>query len=441
MRALTLRVRAEGLEETLDRLLPLAPAGVYDRAGGPVVELVLLPGVTGPPDRDALAAAAGPALIDVSERDLPDDAGERLALLIDPPVVAGRFVIRPPSAPAPADPRLEDIVIDRGAAFGTGLHPTTRRCLELLLALEPEGSFADLGCGTGVLAIGAAKLGFGPVLAVDYDERSVEAAARNAEGNGVRLEARRMDLLAEPPPAATTVVANVPAHVHATVRAALTETPRHLVISGVTPAEADTVAAAYADLGLRERRRLVEADWAAALLTADDVALRDPPREAAGRIRVPPGPAAPASAAPSADAPSTLPEQLVQELPDGTLALSSTRELPTGARVAVLLAPGLFRLDVRHLEDTLQLSVRNLSGEPILSRPGVGPPRTVVTTDDVTIARPLATNARMQLRLGTGSATREADVVLSALSGVDPGAGRIVAQAVVGAARHGHSSV
>jgi ribosomal protein L11 methyltransferase len=429
--ALTLRVRAEGLEETLDRLLPLAPAGIYEKPGGPVAELVLLPGVTGPPDRDALAAGAGPALIEAAERELPDDPGERLALLLDPPVVAGRFVIRPPSAPAPTDPRLEDIVIDRGAAFGTGLHPTTRRCLELLLSLEPGGSFADLGCGTGVLAIGAAKLGFGPVLAVDYDERSVEAAARNAEANGVEVEARQMDLVAEPPPGATTVVANVPVHVHAAVRAALAETPRHLVVSGVTPADADTVAASYADLGLRERRRLVEADWAAALLTAEDVELRDPPREAGARIRVPPGPTAPAAAAPAADAPMTLPEQLVHELPDGTLALSSTRELPTGARVAVLLAPGSFRLDVRHLEDTLQLSVRNLSGEPILSRPGVGPPRTVLTTDDITIARPLATNARMQLRIGTGSQTREADVVLSALSGVDPGAGRIVAQAVV----------
>ncbi len=211
MHAVVLRVHAKDAEATLDRLLPVAPTGVYDRVQGPIVELV----VAGAVDREAAARAAGDGLISVGERELPDDPDERSLQLVESPVVAGRFVIRPPMAPAPTDPRLEDIVIDRGHAFGTGLHPTTQRCLELLLALESGGSFADLGCGTGVLAIAAARLGWDPVVAVDYDERSVEATARNAELNGVALEARRVDLVAEPPPAAQTLVANVPAHVHA----------------------------------------------------------------------------------------------------------------------------------------------------------------------------------------------------------------------------------
>ena len=232
----------------LDRVLPLVPAGVYDRSLGPLVELV----VAGVVDRADLAGAAGDALVRVSERELPDDPAQLVAQFVDPPVVAGRFVIRPPSAPAPADPRLEDIVIDRGSAFGTGLHPTTQRCLELLLSLEPAGSFADLGCGTGVLAIGAARLGWKPVVAVDYDERSVEATARNAELNGVAVEARRVDLIEEAPPAAQTIVANVPARVHAAVRAGFAETPRQMIVSGVSPREADAVVAAYGELGLAE---------------------------------------------------------------------------------------------------------------------------------------------------------------------------------------------
>ena len=130
------------------------------------------------------------------------------------------------------------------------MHPTTQRCLELLLALRPGGSFADLGCGTGVLAIGAARLGWGPVVAVDYDEASVAATAWNAELNGVQVAARRADLLAEAPPPAQTLVANVPAQVHAAVRGQLTETPCQLIVSGVTPAAADEIVAAYADLGL-----------------------------------------------------------------------------------------------------------------------------------------------------------------------------------------------
>src|SRR6187549_3991465 len=191
MHAVVLRVHAKDAEATLDRLLPVAPAGVYDRVQGPVVELV----VAGAVDREAAAHAAGEGLISIGERELPDDPDQRSLQLIEPPVVAGRFVIRPPLAPAPSDPRLEDIVIDRGRAFGTGLHPTTQRCLELLLALEPGGSFADLGCGTGVLAIAAGRLGWSPIVAVDYDERAAEATARNAELNDVALEARQVDLI------------------------------------------------------------------------------------------------------------------------------------------------------------------------------------------------------------------------------------------------------
>ena len=79
-------------------------------------------------------------------------------------------------------------MIDPGQAFGTGAHATTRLCLELLLALEPAGPLVDLGCGSGVLAIAAAKLGWAPVLGVDHDPLAVEATRENARVNGVDVD-------------------------------------------------------------------------------------------------------------------------------------------------------------------------------------------------------------------------------------------------------------
>jgi ribosomal protein L11 methyltransferase len=100
------------------------------------------------------------------------------------------------------------VVIDPGRAFGTGSHATTRLCLELLLDL-PRGSLLDIGCGSGVLGIGAAKLGFDPVSAVDLDPQAIEATRRNAQANGVSLETELADAVNDPLPAADYVVVNV----------------------------------------------------------------------------------------------------------------------------------------------------------------------------------------------------------------------------------------
>jgi ribosomal protein L11 methyltransferase len=100
------------------------------------------------------------------------------------------------------------VVIDPGRAFGTGSHATTRLCLELLLA-EPGGSLLDIGCGSGVLSIAAAKIGYGPVLALDNDPLAVEATIANAAANGVEVEARLADATVVDLPAADTAVLNV----------------------------------------------------------------------------------------------------------------------------------------------------------------------------------------------------------------------------------------
>jgi ribosomal protein L11 methyltransferase len=100
------------------------------------------------------------------------------------------------------------VVIDPGRAFGTGSHATTRLCLELVLDL-PRGSLLDVGCGSGVLAIAAAKLGFAPVHAVDLDPQAIEATLRNAEANEVAVDAQVADALTGALPATGAAVVNV----------------------------------------------------------------------------------------------------------------------------------------------------------------------------------------------------------------------------------------
>jgi ribosomal protein L11 methyltransferase len=121
-------------------------------------------------------------------------------------VVIGRFWVGPPWEDAPA--HAEAIVIDPGRAFGTGAHATTRLTLELLQQLD-GGSLLDVGCGSGVLSIAAAKLAFGPVVGIDVDHAAIEATLANAEVNCVELTARRADALIDELPPARFVVANV----------------------------------------------------------------------------------------------------------------------------------------------------------------------------------------------------------------------------------------
>jgi ribosomal protein L11 methyltransferase len=103
---------------------------------------------------------------------------------------------------------VEAIVIDPGRAFGTGAHATTHLTLELLQELEP-GSLLDVGCGSGVLSVAAAKLGFEPVIGIDLDDAAIEATLANAAVNGATVTAFRADGLADALPTTDVAVANV----------------------------------------------------------------------------------------------------------------------------------------------------------------------------------------------------------------------------------------
>jgi ribosomal protein L11 methyltransferase len=267
MREIALRVAPEGVEPVMDELLLIAPYGVFEGAVADGVELRLRGAAAEMPSRERVAELAGRWLRGIEEREVPDDWSERRALDYEPVVIAGRVGIRPVWAPPPADPDTIDLILAEGA-FGTGAHPTTRQCVEIMLGLEPSGSLADLGCGSGILAIVASKLGFDPITALDNDERAVEATRINADANDVRIEARTADLLAEDPPAARTIVANIPAPVHLQIAERLAEPPDTLIAAALRIDNVDEVIDAYAKRGLVERSRRTEGAWVTLLLSA-----------------------------------------------------------------------------------------------------------------------------------------------------------------------------
>jgi ribosomal protein L11 methyltransferase len=168
------------------------------------------------------------------------------------PVRVGNLWIGPPWETAPAD--AEAVVVDPGRAFGTGGHATTRLCLQLLSDLE-RGSLLDVGCGSGVLAIAAARLGFAPVVAVDHDPSALEATQRNATANGAIIELRLADALVGSLPSADVSVANISAEVAEQVTPLLDVST--VVTSGYLEQDAP------APSGFRHERRVVEGGWAA----------------------------------------------------------------------------------------------------------------------------------------------------------------------------------
>jgi ribosomal protein L11 methyltransferase len=251
----------------LAALLELAPSGIEEVDGDGWVEYALY-GAPGelPTLPEGQAEVAG-VRVEVRGEEVPEDWQERWKRFHVPLLLDGRLYVRPPWEEPAVRPGVHEVVIDPGQAFGTGTHPTTRLCLELLLEIdEPGGSFADLGCGSGVLAIAASKLGWDPVSAYDADRAAVAATDQNARANAVLLDrVERLDLRTGPAPLADVVVANLMRPLLLRVAAQLEGRPHTLILSGLLDHEADEVAAAFAPLV--EQRRMSMKGWSALLLS------------------------------------------------------------------------------------------------------------------------------------------------------------------------------
>jgi ribosomal protein L11 methyltransferase len=289
---LAVRVRRQDAELVLAELLPLAPSGVEERElPGDVVEYAVYGPPGEVPELPDIRAAAGEALVEVVTEEVADDWHERwkafhrpVTIPAHPPRRHQVLHLRAPwHDPAP-EGRLE-VVIDPGQAFGTGAHDTTRLSLELLAGLAPAGANSacvDVGSGSGVLGIAAAKLGWAPVLGVDHDPEAVRATRENAAANGVVVETRRHDLLRDgPAPGAPLVLANLlrPLLLRVAADGFAGREPDVLIASGLLPAEADEVAAAFARRGLRERERRATAEWCALLMVSSSAHRKPAPSD------------------------------------------------------------------------------------------------------------------------------------------------------------------
>ena len=261
---LAIRVAREHAEPVLAELLALSPGGLEERdVDAATVEYALYGAPGELPDLHDVRAAAGGALVDVSTSEVGDGWEERWREW-HRPLDVGPLRVRPPWEPA--RPGALDVVIDPGQAFGTGAHPSTRLSLELLVGLDPAGALADWGCGSGVLALAAARLGFAPVLACDVERESVAATQAAAAAHGVDIVAGRCDLLREPGPWAPTVTANLVRPLLLRIAERMRRPPERLIASGLEPGEAGEVAAAFARHGLALRARRDGDGWSAILL-------------------------------------------------------------------------------------------------------------------------------------------------------------------------------
>ena len=190
------------------------------------------------------------------------------------------------------------VCLDPGMAFGTGKHETTRACLEYIDELSGKGSFLDMGCGSGILSIAAAKLGYAPVAGFDIDEEAVAASKENAEKNGVQVDYRAFalgkgavtldssieaakgiypdlalqgkanDPSARPFEPADLVVANIlgPLLI-AFADEIVGYVKKDLVISGILTEHYPEVLAAFTSRGFREVSRKNLGEWSTGLLT------------------------------------------------------------------------------------------------------------------------------------------------------------------------------
>ena len=207
----------------------------------------------------------------------PEDWAESWKRHFKPEHVSERLWVKPSWAACAPGPGESVIELDPGLSFGTGQHGTTRACLRMLDACARHsvaGRLTDLGSGSGILAIAAARLGWTRVLAVDNDPVAVRIAAANAAANGVSAAVTvcEGDLASACASwRAEAVVANILASVlieHAAAVAACVTSGGQLILSGILGHQYAAVREAYQALGFRERQNLTLEGWTSGWLAA-----------------------------------------------------------------------------------------------------------------------------------------------------------------------------
>ena len=203
---------------------------------------------TGAVDR-ALSACAVAPLVDAAIDRLEDADWVTLTQRQFAPIRAGERLWIVPTWHVAPEPGAVNIVLDPGAAFGTGSHPTTRLCLAWLERNVRAGdSVLDYGCGSGILAIAALKLGAGRAIATDIDPLALEAARYNSQRNAVTLEVT--DAQSAIPGAVRLTVANIlanPLRMLAPILASHTQHGGMIALSGILEEQAAEVIRAYAE--------------------------------------------------------------------------------------------------------------------------------------------------------------------------------------------------
>lgn len=284
------RVAREDADVVLARLTEVAPLGVEEGDADGLVEFALYGDADALPSEQTLRELLGDAAVAIVDAAVADDWDVRWMTFHEPVLVAERIWVRPPWAERYAGDRsdVRDLVIDPAQAFGTGGHATTRLCLELLVALAEQdgpldpgstrGPVLDLGCGSGVLAVAAAQLGWGPVHGVDNEAPSVAATIENARVNGVTVTAAEYDLLRDGPagmPAEAAADGRPPLVLANLLRPLLLRVagdgfadpqPHAVIASGLLTHEVDGIVRAFAGIGFAEAERRESGDWAAVLL-------------------------------------------------------------------------------------------------------------------------------------------------------------------------------
>ena len=187
------------------------------------------------------------------------------------PLRIGRFLVRPSWSDAPLPDDAIEIVLDPGMAFGTGLHPTTQQCLEALSTIRVEAkSVLDVGTGSGILAIAAAKRGASPVVGVDLDDLAVDAARENTTRNDVAIPVG-LGSAGDVPGRFDLVLANIVAPVLQRIASDLVArlAPRGMLIAaGISLPNEPATRDAFARAGLRVTvDRNLRDDWVALAMT------------------------------------------------------------------------------------------------------------------------------------------------------------------------------